>query len=132
MSKKSIRINITSNLLERAGRAKKQYPCGATLRHGQCRIEVAFRGLENHYNIWDLKGSWLASFTDASWFERPIFEDLLTAKHANIRVVFEDLSPEANRALAEEALAPRSPSDDVIVIIPPSKRYMANLKPENN
>ena len=103
MSKNTItRINITNNLLERAGRAKNQFPCGAALRHGQCRIEVDFRVWEDHYNIWDLDENWLASFTDASLPGKANFENLQTAE--NVRVTFEALSPEANRALAEEAL----------------------------
>ena len=96
-------INITSNLLERVGRARKLKPCGATLRHGQCRVEVAFRVWEDHYNIWDLAGNWLATFTDASTYGTPKFEALQTAQ--NVKVVFEELSPEANRTLADEALA---------------------------
>ena len=102
MSKNTIRINITNNLLERAGRAKNRFPCGATLRHGQGRVEVAYRTWEDHYEIWGKDGEWLASFTDASLPGKANFENLQTAE--NVQVVFEALSPEANRALTQDRI----------------------------
>jgi len=59
-------IFITPALLERAGHAKRRYPCGANIRHGKNRADVAFRPWHDHYNIFARSGEWLASFSDAS------------------------------------------------------------------
>lgn len=56
-------IQITDSLLQRAGRAKKKWPCGANFRHGKNKAEVAYREWEDNYNILSPDGTWLASFT---------------------------------------------------------------------
>ena len=96
-------LNIPALLRTRAAHLEKAYPCGVAFQHGPRLVEVTFFARSARYHIWDLNGNWLASFTDKSLPGKADFEDVQTDQ--NVSLVFEELSPEANRALAEAALA---------------------------
>lgn len=69
-------IGITPALLERAGRAKKRFPCSARISHGALRLDVAFRPWHDGYNVYNKDGQWLASFDDVSLRGKPALENI--------------------------------------------------------
>lgn len=78
-------LTITPSLLERAGRARAKSPCGASVKHGRMRADVAFRESHDSYDVYSDGGQWVASFSDVSVRGQTVLENLTSAGDAKIR-----------------------------------------------